>query len=412
MHKNPDSVQEFVGRQTTLPVSELWKPDPKALFLPYGSYWYRAVACMLLGGRVSPKSDGYPNRTDINRVCEEANFNQFLFETVGRFLVAADVVGMERYSYYREGQNLAVFWSHDVNGLRRASRQGVTALTRDGAGTKAWTVARDAPTGLADLLTLFFGAFKGLALQRHGVGQAIHDFAGLPQTDLARLGKALGVQVDSGAVAEWQPALNEKGQRALIDALYSAEWAYYGEHRNAGWVFASPPGLGMLGLEEPPPAPELSPMLKVVPGGAVFAGADLPLEKLVPLFRCCVVKRIDQVYELQIDRKRLAQLPAEPSPAAQLRQALADAGPLPPSVASLLETESQLGGTVAIRWCSALVKVDDAQTREAIRKHPQLKGYLEPGAPPGYLLIKPASRPDNFVRRCQELGFKVERLKG
>jgi hypothetical protein len=47
---------------------------------------------------------------------------------------------------------------------------------------------------------------------------------------------------------------------------------------------------------------------------------------------------------------------------------------------------------------------------EALRGHPQLKGYLEPGAPPGYLLIKSRSAPDNFVRRCQELGFKVEML--
>ena len=46
----------------------------------------------------------------------------------------------------------------------------------------------------------------------------------------------------------------------------------------------------------------------------------------------------------------------------------------------------------------------------AIRAHPSLKGYIEPGAPPGYLLIKPQSDPDNFVLRCQTLGFNVKRL--
>ena len=46
----------------------------------------------------------------------------------------------------------------------------------------------------------------------------------------------------------------------------------------------------------------------------------------------------------------------------------------------------------------------------AIREHPQLKGYLEPGAPPGYLLLKSRSNPDNFVRRCQDLGFAVHTM--
>ena len=55
---------------------------------PYGSYWYRAVACILLSGRVQAKHDGAPNMTDVNRVGKEANFNQYLTERVGKFLVA------------------------------------------------------------------------------------------------------------------------------------------------------------------------------------------------------------------------------------------------------------------------------------------------------------------------------------
>jgi hypothetical protein len=39
-----------------------------------------------------------------------------------------------------------------------------------------------------------------------------------------------------------------------------------------------------------------------------------------------------------------------------------------------------------------------------------LRGYLEPKATPGCLLLKPDSNPDNFVHRCQGLGFKVEQL--
>ena len=84
--------------------------------------------------------------------------------------------------------------------------------------------------------------------------------------------------------------------------------------------------------------------------------------------------------------------------------------PLPPPVADLLATKSKVGGKVGIRWCSALVKPESAEVLAAIREHPKLKGYLEPGAPPGYLLIKSRSDPGNFVRRCQDLGFKVETL--
>ena len=46
----------------------------------------------------------------------------------------------------------------------------------------------------------------------------------------------------------------------------------------------------------------------------------------------------------------------------------------------------------------------------AIRSHPKLKGYLEPGAPAGYLLIKAQSSPENFAHRCQLLGFKVKSM--
>jgi len=50
----PESLRRFVERQTTVPVSDIWKSDPKEQRSPYGSHWYRAVACMLLSGRVQP----------------------------------------------------------------------------------------------------------------------------------------------------------------------------------------------------------------------------------------------------------------------------------------------------------------------------------------------------------------------
>jgi hypothetical protein len=87
-----------------------------------------------------------------------------------------------------------------------------------------------------------------------------------------------------------------------------------------------------------------------------------------------------------------------------------DVAPLPATVASLLEIKSELGGVLQIRGCSAIVKPPNPEAIEAIRKHPRLKGYLEAGAPPGYLLIKATSDPWNFIERCRELGFEVQRL--
>src|SRR4051812_32407135 len=79
----PASLREFVERQTTIPIADVWDGDPKEERSPYGSYWYRAVACILLSGRVQARSDRTPNMTDVNRVGKEANFNQYLTERIG-----------------------------------------------------------------------------------------------------------------------------------------------------------------------------------------------------------------------------------------------------------------------------------------------------------------------------------------
>ncbi|MFV2071010.1 MAG: hypothetical protein ACC645_28920, partial [Pirellulales bacterium] len=83
--------------------------------------------------------------------------------------------------------------------------------------------------------------------------------------------------------------------------------------------------------------------------------------------------------------------------------------PLPATVANVLGAKSTTG-EVRVRGCSAIVKPESLEAIEAIRKNGRLKGYLEAGAPPGYLLIKSNSNPHNFVRRCQESGFTVKTL--
>jgi hypothetical protein len=406
----PESLRRFVERQTTRPIANLWDGGREEPHSPYGSYWYRAVACVLLSGRVPAKHDGTPNRTDVNRIGKEANFNPYLTERVGTFLAAADVIRFDRQGRYEPGPNLAAFWGHDDAKLPAIARQAVARLVGHATGHPFWHPRAPEDWGLIGLLSLFFTCFRGLALVESEVGQILHDFTCLPQDDLVRAAHGLRLGVDTVDVAGWRLKLDARGKKALVAALYTSEWAYYAEHETTGWWFASPTGLAMLGLGPQPRAPDLATVFTAQPDLSVFAGAGLSWETLVPLFRHATIKRIDQVYEFRLDRKWLAGSPSGSAPGEELCEALRALEPLPSSVADLLGTKSRVGGKVGIRWCSALVQPESPEVLAAIREHPQLKGYLEPGAPPGYLLLKNRSNPDNFVRRCQDLGFAVHTL--
>jgi hypothetical protein len=406
----PESLRRFVERQATMPVTDLWDGDRKQDRSPYGSYWYRAVACILLSGRVQAKHDGTPNMTDVKRVGMEANFNQYLTERIGKFLVATGVIQSDRQNRYDAGPNLAAFWDQDETCLPAITRRAVLRLVGYQTGHPFWHPKAPEDSYLIEFLSLFFTCFRGLALVESEVGQIFDEFTRLPEDDLIQAAQGLGIASDRANGAAWRKRLDARGQKALVAALYTSEWAYYAEPKKmkTAWFFASPIGLAMLGLGPSPPAPELATVFKVQPDLSVFAGAGLAWRKLVPLFRYGRIKRIDQIYEFRLDRRRLAGSPSTTSPGEELREVFLELEPLPSSVADVLATKSKVGGEVGILWCSALVKPGSPEVLAAIRDHPQLKGYLTPGAPPGYLLIKSRSNPDNFVARCQALGFDVQ----
>jgi hypothetical protein len=408
----PESLWQFVERQTTRPVTALREGDRKEERSPYGRYWYRAVACLLLSGRVQAKHDGTPNMTDVKRLGKEANFNQYLTQRIGTLLVAMGVIQFDLENRYDAGPNLATFWDQDETRLPTVARQAVLRLVGHHTGHPLWHPKAPEDGCLIEFLSLFSMCFRGLALVESDVGRIFHDFTRLPEDDLIEAARGLGVASDRVDVAAWRKRLDARGQKALITALYTSEWAYYAETKTnkTGWFFASPIGLAMLGIGPSLPTPELAMVFKVQPDLSVFAGAGLAWETLVPLFRYGTIQRIDQVYEFRLDRKKLAGTLSTGSPGEELREVFHELEPLPPAVADLLATKSKVGGKLGIRWCSALVKPDSGEVLAAIREHPKLKGYLEPGAPPGYLLIKSRSDPGNFVQRCQDLGFKVETL--
>ena len=401
----PSAIEQFVKSQNTIAIAELREANAEAEDSPYGSYWYRAVAAMLRSGRVAAKANGAPNRTDINRMCKEANFNQHLFERIANFFIAAKVVQTDRRGQYVDGIHAASFWNHRREELTEMMHDAILQLIQDNTGVVVWRPTMAIHSSLIEFLILFFTSFHGRALREDQIGKMMLEFCRLPEPDLRKFAANAGQK--TADVSGWKHWLDEKGQQALLSALYTTEWAYYAERQKIGWVMPSPIGLGLLGIGPLPEAPVLAKDFKADSNLAIYAGAGLDFDVLVPLFRFCKIKRIGQIIEFQVDPKRLKELP---SAATDLRAILADLDPLPSVLVAALQTKSPLGGKIGIRFCSALIKPETANALDAIRQHPQLKGYLEPGAPPGFLLIKQGSNPSNFVQRCRVLGFEIKPL--
>lgn len=407
----PASIRRFVEEREPRPVSEIGKVPRSELRSPFSSYWYRAIACVMLSGRVQPKhydADGSPNMTDANRFGKEANFNPYLFERVASYLVIADIVAEPRLDGpYREGPNIDAFWDHDEKKLPAIGRQAVLNSLDRHSGYLPKRATPLAEAHILEFLTLFLATFKGRAIQEPRLIPALQGFARLPAEDLVQLAGQLALKPAVVTPDAWSYWLGLKGGKVVTDALNLAELLNGEEKDRVLWVFPGEFGLWMIGLGDPLSPYKLPETLEAAGKQDIRAGTGLGRQTLVPLFRHCKVKKIGEVCEFQLDAKRMAQQPAGVSPGDELRKALADLDPLPPAIARVLGTESQLGGEIVIRGCSALVKPENEQVLEAIRRHPSLKNYIEPGGPPGYLLIKPASEPYNFIDRCRSLGFKI-----
>ncbi len=400
MSKLPTSILSFVEQLQTKPIADLLK-DPESES-PYGAWYCRAVAAMLLSGRVNPKDDGSPNMTDVNRICKEANFNQYECERIGKFLVACDVIEPNHVKdKYLKGRNHDPFWAHRDEPLTEITRSAFLRLL----GQKPCMPVDD--LGLVELLRLFFHCLDGLAVPEAHFGKVLQEFCSLPGDDLVTAARSIRLAMREKTGGSWQAWLDSKRQEAIIKTLYHCGWAYSAEHGNEEWIMPSPVGRAMIGLGRTPRRPSLLSDIKVQSDNSVFAGAGLQVEKLAMLCRYSIIKQCGQMFEFRLDRRRIAEASTTASPATELKSVLDGAGKLPATVRALLDAKPLASGVVAIRACSALVKSESPEGLQAIRTHPKLKGYIEPGAPPGYLLIKSRSDPSNFVRRCRELGFEV-----
>jgi hypothetical protein len=407
----PGSIRDFVERQATLPLESLFE-DSDPPFYPYCEYWRRAVAGMLLSGRIAPKHDGFPNMTDVNRICKEANFDQYLFEATGRFLIAAKIIrSNEKRSRYEPAKFSDAFWNHQLRSLQEAARQGFLELVQQFTPFRVWRPTLAVSSMLDGLVALFAAVFAGLAIPRDQAGNVFLEFSKLPSADLIDLGKQAGLKKHQCDAEGWDSWLDEPGQQAFLSALYVSSWACTADHQKQRWIYLSDTARIILGLVAMPELPAPVVDFKVLPNLCVLAGADLPPEKLLPLFRHCKTKRIDRVFEFQLDNRRLTETTFEESSVGNLRKVLEESGPLPATADRLLGHKPRGGGEIRIRACSAIVQPESAEVLDAIRRHSRLKGYLEAGAPKGYLLIKQQSNPSNFVQRCKAFGFKVTILQ-
>jgi hypothetical protein len=231
----PSSVRSFVEQQTTLPLAKLFEDDDAPAY-PYGEYWRRAAAAMLLSGRIAAKGDGFPNKTDVNRICKEANFDQYLFESTGQFLVAAKIVRPHaQRSNYEPAKYSDAFWNHQLQPLRETARQAFLDLVQQFTPFRVWRPTFAMHAKLDDFVALFAAAFVDLAIPEDQVGNVFLEFSKLPPQDLIDLGKQLGLKTHEHDARGWARWLDELGQQALVSALYVSSWAYATDRQKQRW---------------------------------------------------------------------------------------------------------------------------------------------------------------------------------
>jgi hypothetical protein len=393
----PDSLRRWVASQATA------APPAREAVFPFSEFWWKAVACVLLSGRVKPKWEKKAaNLTDVHRFCKEANFNPYYFQNAAEVLVAGEVVSAKFNAAYEPGKRFKDFWSRDLARIQAVAHHALVSMTgvlTPSYGARHTRYFDDA----VGLLRSFFTALEGKALPAKQMGKALLGFSALPEQDLASF------TGEKPCVSKWKSWLDDPGQTALINALYIANWAYETTLDKQDWFCLTPTGRIMLGLETAPPAPPEVKEFKVLPDRSVLAGIDLEPETLAVLFRHCKTKHIDQVIQFRVDKTALQEMPSATDPARELLRVLEPCAPLPATVLDVLGERAPAGGGVIFyRPCRGLVKVGNPELLSAIRAHPRLKGYLDREAPPGYLVIKEGADAYNFLRRCAEHGFEVK----
>jgi hypothetical protein len=148
--------------------------------------------------------------TDVNRICKEANFNQYLFEASGKFLVMAKIIRpCEQSPRYERAKFSDAFWNHQLQPLQGTARQAFLELVQHFTPFRAWRPTLAVSSMLDMLVALFATAFADLAIPRDRAGNVFLEFSKLPSPDLLDLGKQLGFKTRRYDTGGWDCWLDE-----------------------------------------------------------------------------------------------------------------------------------------------------------------------------------------------------------
>ncbi len=218
------NLKQFIALQKTIPA-----PDEESQY-PYSEYWVKAVLCILLSGRVKTRTDGYPNKTDIDRVCRQANFNTHLFENTAKFLIHSKVV-IPKDTFgsklYQEGEYFNPFVTNNIKEIQVAVKGALLNFVQEYTGYQIHRPTMAMHSSLIEFLMLFFECFKGKAILQKDIGKTFLEFSKLPNKTLLPLKKKIGIK--DTLSDRWESWLDEEGQQALLSALYITRWAYVTE---------------------------------------------------------------------------------------------------------------------------------------------------------------------------------------
>ena len=246
--KNQTELKEFIRQQRTIQA-----PAEKPQY-PYSEYWIKPVMCILLSGRVKSSAEGDPNKSDINRVCKQANFDEYFFEAAALFLIKSNVIAVhDKFDNknYVEGKNFKAFLTHDFKTIQSAAREAFLDFVQKFKGVYKGRSTMVLDSRLVEFLILFFACFKGRAFPAGEIGTAFLAFSKLPVDVLYPLMKEHGI--NHKKFYNWETWLDEKGRLALLRAFYATRWMYGFEHKQKDWIYLNQTGQMILNLTLVPP---------------------------------------------------------------------------------------------------------------------------------------------------------------
>jgi len=378
--------------------------NPRSGPLPWYEFVHRLVAGFLLSGDIHPKHDRYPNRTDMERLGKRSNFNPMLCDQIGRMLIAGKIIEVKSGRYV-PGPNAAALDAWDLPAMQEAFRLALITFIGEFTPSKLWRPTAVHSAGFLAFLTAVVKAFRGLALEWDHAGDVVAEFSKLPDADL----RVLVPEADRFPGSYW---FDKPGQAAFFKALSWCGVTYFvksegGAHKSTLWLTFAEELEVLLGVIKPKRPEPFAHELTVQSDLSLVVGSDIAMESLGILLRGCDLTGKGKVLTMKLDKARIDQMRADKKGFERFRSLLEESGALPSTLAALLTGSTPITGSLTLRLCSALVKVDNDAFVEAVRKHPRLKGYLEAGAPPSYLLIKSTSNVVNFFDRCRECGFDI-----